>query len=156
MASKQPQDQQAAHSARLADSALQASRAIEQVRPEERGPLLRNMIETAVRRLTVIVDEETEALRKGVPTDFKAANTRKSLALVELSRALELLEGVKPDPSIVRLIDGLNAKLDANRKMLKLHLQAVGEIAGIIAQSIREAESDGTYTLSFRSKGQRP
>jgi hypothetical protein len=41
---------------------------------------------------------------------------------------------------------GLRAKLDANRAVLKLHLEAVREIANIMSDAIRDAESDGTYS----------
>ena len=142
--------------ARGSDAGLAASRAIEKARPEERGPMLNGMIETAVQRLSGIIDEETEALRQGsTEADFKTFNSRKSLSLVELNRAIRLLGGSKPDPSTLRLIADLNRKLETNQQVLKLHMDAVGEIAGIISQTIRDADSDGTYTHAFRSKGQK-
>ena len=142
---------------RGSDAGLAASKAIEKARPEERGPMLNGMIETAVRRLSGIIDEETEALRKGASSaDFKTFNSRKSLSLVELNRAIRLLGDTPPDPSTLRLLASLNRKLEVNQQVLKLHMDAVGEIAGIISQTIREADSDGTYTHAFRSKGKKP
>ena len=139
-----------------ADSGLTAGDAYTRARPEERGPILKSMIEGAVNRLAVIVDEETEALRQGAEADFKTFNARKSFGFIELSRALRLLGEGKPDPATARMLQDLSAKLEVNRQMLKLHLDAVGEVASIISQSIQEAESDGTYTVAFRSKGQKP
>jgi len=136
------------------DAGLAASRAIETARPEERGPMLRAMIEAAARRLAVIVEEETHAIRTGSSqADFKTFNSRKSLGLVELNRALGLLGDEQLAPTTLRLLEDLNRKLETNRRVLKLHMEAVGEIASIISESIREAESDGTYTHAFRSKG---
>ena len=140
----------------IKDPDLAASRAVENAKPEERGAILTGIIRTAIDRLESVVDKETEALRKGGEADLKAFNSMKSVGLVELNRAIQLLNGARPDASTMRLIENLNAKLEANRRVLKLHLEAVNEIAGIISDSIREADSDGTYTLSFRSKGQTP
>jgi hypothetical protein len=137
------------------DGGLSASDAYTRARPEERGPMLKGMIEAAVDRLSSVVDEETDALRQGVNANLSAFNSRKSLGFMELSRALRLLEGGNPDPATARLLQDLGAKLEANRNVLKLHLDAVGEVASIISQSIQEADSDGTYTVAFRSKGQK-
>jgi len=124
--------------------------------PEERGQFVRGIIEAAVNRLADILDEETAALRDHTPIDLKASNDRKSLGLIELNRVLHLMESMKPAPATQRILERLNAKLDANRHFLKLHMEAVREVAGIISQTIREADSDGTYSSAFRSKGPTP
>jgi hypothetical protein len=112
------------------------------------------MIENAARRLAAIVDEETEALRRGATqADFREFNSRKSLGLIELNRAIQLLAGVRPTLATERFLGALNFKLEANRKALKLHMEAVGEVVAVISQCVRDAESDGTYTHAFRSKG---
>jgi hypothetical protein len=121
--------------------------------PEEHRLMVRRIIETAVNRLATIVDEESEALRHNSPIDLKASNDRKSLGLIELNRALRLLDGTTPDGPTKTLLERLNGKLDANRHVLKLHMEAVREVAALISQTMREADSDGTYTVSFRSKG---
>lgn len=124
--------------------------------PEERRRLVRGIIEAAVNRLADIVDEETAALRGRTPIDLKASNDRKSLGLIELNRVLRLIESTKPEPSTLKVLERLNGKLEANRHFLKLHLEAVREVAAIISRTIREADSDGTYSPAFRSKGQTP
>lgn len=124
--------------------------------PQERGDLALGIIEAAVNRLADILDEETAALRAHTPIDLKASNDRKSLGLIELNRVLRLLESKKPEPLALKVLERLNSKLDANRHFLKLHMEAVREVAAIISQTIREAESDGTYSSAFRSKGSTP
>jgi hypothetical protein len=124
--------------------------------PGESSGTVQTMIEMAVLRLMEIIDEETEALRRGPVVDLKGFNERKSLGLMELSRAMRLLSGARPDQRVMKLIERLNGKLESNRQVIKLHIEAVREIASIIAKSIRDAESDGTYTFAFRSKGQAP
>jgi hypothetical protein len=124
--------------------------------PEERRRLVRGIIETAVDRLADIVDEETAALRGHTPIDLKSSNDRKSLGLIELNRVLRLIESTKPEPSTLKVLERLNGKLEVNGHFLKLHLEAVREVAAIISRTIREADSDGTYSPAFRSKGPTP
>jgi hypothetical protein len=123
---------------------------------EERRYVIAGIIEAAVNRLANIVDEETAALRSHTPIDLKASNDLKSLGLIELNRVLRLIESAKPEPSTMKVLKKLNGKLDANQHFLKLHLEAVREVAAIISRTIREADSDGTYSPAFRSKGQTP
>ena len=140
----------------IRDADLAASHAVENAKPEERVAILSSIIRAAVERLANVVDGETEALRQGAQVDLRASNGLKSVGLVELNRAMQLLDGTKPDTFTLRILEELNAKLETNRRVLKLHMEAVNEIAGIISDSIRQADSDGTYTLASRSKGRTP
>ena len=110
----------------------------------------------AVLRLEEIVDQETTALRSRTPVDFNAFNTRKSQGLLELSRALRMLGNATPSENTKAALRRLREKLDLNREVLQTHVEAVREVASIIAEAIRNAESDGTYSFSFRSKGDKP
>jgi hypothetical protein len=125
------------------------------VRADEAKPS-RGSLETAIRRIIEVIDEETEALRRGGAADLRSFNERKSLGLIELNRALRLLDDAEPDSATRRLLENLNEKLTVNRHVLTIHLEAIREVAGVISQSIRDAESDGTYTFAFRSKGRTP
>jgi len=124
--------------------------------PEERRRFVRGIIETAVNRLAEIVDEETAALRAHAPIDLKASNDRKSLGLMELNRVLRLIENGKPEPATRQALERLNEKLEANGYFLKLHMDAVRCVAAIISKTVSEADSDGTYSPAFRSKGETP
>jgi hypothetical protein len=108
------------------------------------GPL-----ENAIQRLEEVVDQETEALRAHAVVDLKEFNTRKSQGLLELNRALRSAGGLDGERATTRL-SGLRAKLDVNRSVLKMHLDAVREISAIVTDVMREAESDGTYSPSIR------
>jgi hypothetical protein len=110
----------------------------------------------AVVRLTAIVEQETAALRSRAPTDLSESNNRKSQGLLELDQALRLLDGGQPSEDVKAAMRVLRQKLDVNHDVLKTHLAAVREVAAIIAEAIRSVESDGTYSLSFRSKGPAP
>jgi hypothetical protein len=114
------------------------------------------ILESAVRRLEETVEQETAALRSRAPIDLNEYNNRKSQGLLELDRALRMLGETQPTDDMKRALRTLRDKLDLNREVLKTHLDAVREVAGIIADAIRNAESDGTYSYPFRSKGHAP
>lgn len=110
-------------------------------------------IERAISRLEVVVEQETAALRARAAVDLRDFNDRKSQGLLELNRALRQLDGAAGDKALLARLAGLRAKLDANRAVLTVHLEAVREIAGVLADAIRDAESDGTYSPSIRAGG---
>lgn len=111
------------------------------------------ILESAVRRLEETVEQETAALRSRSPIDLNEFNNRKSQGLLELDRALRMLGDAQPSDDMKAALKTLRDKLDLNREVLKTHLDAVREVAGIIADAIRNAESDGTYSFPFRTKG---
>jgi hypothetical protein len=110
------------------------------------------LLHKAAERLEEIVEQETAALRSRKAVDFNDCNNRKSQGLLELSRALHMLRDGVPSDETKDALRRLRGKLDANRGVLQTHLDAVHEVAGIIADAIRNADSDGTYSLRFRSK----
>lgn len=109
------------------------------------------MLETSIQRLEEIVDQETYALRARKAIDLKEFNDRKSQALLELTRSLRLVQGSGPDPALAARVGTLKVKLAVNQAALKVHLEAVREISNSLADAIRQAESDGTYTQAISS-----
>ena len=79
--------------------------------------------------------------------DFDAFSQRKNRGLLELTRAMRLMQGVGRDPRVVPHLTRLRASLVRNQAALQIHLDAVREVSAIIAKSIQEVESDGTYSL---------
>lgn len=115
-----------------------------------------NLVEKAVERLQEVVDQETAALRSRQPVDLKVFNDRKSQGLLELTRAMRRLDGPPTDQALLASLTGLRAKLETNRAVLAMHLEAVREISTIMVDAMREAESDGTYSQSVRNGGNKP
>ena len=101
-------------------------------------------------RLLQLLDRETTALRTRQPVDMDDLCDRKNQALLELSRIGRRLEAGAIDAELRPVLHELREKLDENRAVLKLHLQAVGEVAEILAAAIRDADSDGTYSTHSR------
>lgn len=104
----------------------------------------------AVGRLEVLLDQEMAALRHASVEDLRDFNNRKAQAFVELNRAVGGLAGQAPSADLRARLSSLRQKLDVNRRTLKMHLDAVQEVAGMLADQIRDAESDGTYSYGIR------
>jgi len=97
-----------------------------------------------------VIDLETQILMENKSADLREFNHRKNFGLLELTRTMRALNGMKSEQVRVLLVN-LRAKLDRNRKALDTHLRAVQEISAIISKAIRDSESDGTYTVSMGS-----
>ena len=112
-------------------------------------PVLESMIRTIV-GLEAVVEEETQALTLRQTVDLDAFSNRKSQGLMELNRSMQHLDPQRHQKQLAPRLDSLRTKLAANQAALRLHLDAVREISGIIANAIREQESDGTYSHTIR------
>lgn len=105
-------------------------------------------VDHILQRLEETVEQETDALRARQSFDLKDFNKRKSHGLLELTRALRGLDDHTPGEATMARIASLRTKLAANCALLELHVAAVREVAAIMADAIREAESDGTYSAA--------
>lgn len=110
----------------------------------------------AVERLERLLDRETAMLIEHQPIALDDFNHKKSHGLLELSRAMDAMRGLDrdshgldPNAPLARL----RVKLQKNLTILQMHLDAVGAITAIIAHTIQEHESDGTYTPELGGKG---
>lgn len=112
----------------------------------DRSSAMRASIEKTMQRVEKLVDSETAALRSRTPIDLKESNNGKSQALLEFSHAVRALEGVPLDDALVGRLRQLRGKLETNRAVLKRHLEAVREIADVVADTIQHSEGDGTYS----------
>lgn len=102
----------------------------------------------AVDRIERLLDQEAILLRRHEIGTLRELNIKKSQGLLELSRAMQALHSVDRsswgfDPTL--LLARLREKLEANRKLIEMHVQAAREIALVIARAIEDQESDGTY-----------
>lgn len=110
-------------------------------------------IEQAIQRLAVVVEQETASLKGHMAIDLNDFSSKKNQALLELSRAMRMLDGAAPSRGVLESLGDLRTKLDLNRAALKVHLEAVREISSILADAIRDADSDGTYLPLIRGAG---
>jgi hypothetical protein len=101
----------------------------------------------AIERLKATIDEETSKLESRAVVDFDIFSQRKNRGLLELTRAIRLTSDIQGDPRVTPQLTQLRASLIRNQAALQIHLDAVREVSAIIAKSIQEVESDGTYSL---------
>ena len=106
-------------------------------------------LDRAIQRLEEVVEQETAALRTRATIDLREFNNRKSQGLLDLNKALRVIDNAAADRGVAARLAQLRAKLDVNRAVLKMHLEAVREISTIVADTIRDADSDGTYSQSI-------
>lgn len=99
-----------------------------------------------VERLKAAIDEETESLKRRASVDFDAFGRRKNRGLLELTRAMRMSQGLETDPRVASSLSGLRASLLKNQSALRIQLDAVREVSAILARSMQEVESDGTYS----------
>ena len=119
-------------------------------RPGELPPIFQSLFAT-ITGIAAAVEEETAALKARRHVDLDAFSNRKSQGLMELNRVLRLLGPAAKHEAVAERLSGLREKLELNQAVLKMHLDAVREVSQIVANAIREAESDGTYSHTIRS-----
>jgi hypothetical protein len=112
----------------------------------EHGLPARTSIDRTMQRIEMLVERETEALRSRVQIDLRESNNGKSQALLELGMVARTLEGIPFDADLIKRLKTLHGKLENNRAVLRKHLDAVREIAGVVAGTIQDSEGDGTYS----------
>jgi hypothetical protein len=108
-----------------------------------------------IQRLEEVVEQETAALKSNTAVDLNDFNNRKSQGLLDLNHALRQLGEAARDPAVATGLAGLRAKLAVNQTVLKMHLDAVREVSTIVADAIRESDSDGTYSQAIRNPASR-
>ncbi|MEC5291001.1 hypothetical protein VSX64_10615 [Aurantimonas sp. C2-6-R+9] len=113
------------------------------------------MLAKAVDRLETALATETDALSAGKALDLMEITARKNQSLLELSRLARRAEALQEDPDARERLTGLAKVIEQNRRALELHVRASHEISALIARSITDAESDGTYSLQLGRKAVR-
>lgn len=111
------------------------------------GDAVIGTIHAVIDRLLGVVMAETEALTRRVPIDIDAVTRQKRQGLLELTRLMRALPAVGPKQEVRARLAALAEALDRNQAALDVQLSAVRDVAEIVAKVMREAESDGTYTL---------
>ena len=97
-------------------------------------------------RLCKLLEEESTALARRTVERHGPFTERKNQLLRELMVAQKnctspaAIVALKPQANAVR------EALKRNQQLLTFHIEAVREVSAIIVDSIRQAESDGTYS----------
>lgn len=98
-----------------------------------------------VERLEELIETETRILTSRARIDFEALNLRKTHALLEFTRVARNTPP-QSSPEARERLSRLAHQLAGNAEILEQHLQAMQEITNLIVDSIRNDDSDGTYS----------
>ena len=109
-------------------------------------PALPELAKAALYRLEKTLDEENAALAAFDSRNLAQFSRIKTQSLFELQRSASLLGAEQAAPELSQIFETLRQKLELNRWLLHLHLEAAREITSVITSAIRDAESDGTYS----------
>jgi hypothetical protein len=109
-----------------------------------------------LQRTEALITEETRVLQNRLSYDAAAFNDRKSQALLDLTLALRALGPAHRDEILLARLADLRHALEANRRIVDLHLGALREITAVLAEAMRAAESDGTYAPAIARDRARP
>ncbi len=110
------------------------------------SPHLSEMTKATLNRLEMALDQENKALAAFDPRNLIEYSRIKTLSLLELQRSAALLTREDAPPEVLELLTTLREKLELNRWLLLIHLEAAREVTAVITSAMRDAESDGTYS----------
>ena len=110
-------------------------------------------ISPPVRKLLAVLEEENAILRQQQFVSHAAFTDRKNQALRELMAVQRQVNIQSAAQRMQPLLERLSEELKENARLLKLHISSVGEISDIIVGSLRQADSDGTYSRAVSARG---
>jgi hypothetical protein len=108
-------------------------------------PALPELAKAALYRLEKALDEENTALATFDARNLSEFSRIKTQTLLELQRSASVMNGERAAPELAEILETLRQKLELNRWLLLLHLEAAKEVTTVITSAIRDVESDGTY-----------
>jgi len=106
-------------------------------------------LQTALRQISDVIDDETQALTTHAKPDFQDIKAKKARGLQALTLLLEEIQPELLDEDCKRDIqaqlDQLQSKLERNKQLLQIHMEAVDELVEMINAAAHAQETDGTY-----------
>jgi hypothetical protein len=97
-------------------------------------------------RLESVLEEERKMLAGSLPNDHDRLIARKEHLALEATRLAQHAGGFLPDGPIRMRLGQAADQLAENARLLRRHIEAVDEIAALIAEICSSVTSDGTYT----------
>lgn len=112
-----------------------------------------DLIEGIVVGTMRLLNEEVAALRSYSGVDHADFTARKDMISFQLESLGRMTAGLTPSDRLRSLLSGLRQAVEENRALLEMHISATREIARIVSEVVRVAESDGTYTIEQSRRG---
>ena len=118
----------------------------------ESGALNRALIQLATRIESILL-EEKKALASQ-PNDLEFLVARKEHLALDVLHLSQVAGGAAPDASVRARLAMTGRLLAENSGLLRRHIDAVSEIAALVAGVVNRSNGDGTYSVS-REVGRR-
>lgn len=109
---------------------------------------LSQSLQQIAERLEVVLESERQLLTKSSFDDLVQVIARKDQLALEIARLGQHASGCRLDPDGQALLHRAERCINANARLLKNHIDAVGEIASLITAICSNADADGTYSVS--------
>ncbi|MGD9804072.1 MAG: hypothetical protein AB7O71_12270 [Hyphomicrobiaceae bacterium] len=106
-------------------------------------------------RIKAVVEDEEKLLVGGNSDGLERIVIRKDQLAIELSRYAKIIDAKSIDTDARHLLDEAARLLGSNADLLRRHIEAVSEVAGLICNVLVNANSDGTYTNCATGRGTR-
>jgi len=120
----------------------------------------KNETHEALRRIVdhikSVVEDEKQLLAASRFDGIDRVIARKDQLAIELSRHARRIGSSPLDQETRALLNEAAQALDSNAMLLRHHIEAVSEVAGLISNILVNANSDGTYTGNVARRGPRP
>ncbi len=97
-------------------------------------------------RIEAVIDAETAMLRLHSHAGLPEFTRQKRQGLLELNRLMKAMANTVPSQDLIAKLAAFRAKLAANDGALQVELRAAQEVSATIVRTLREFESDGTYS----------
>lgn len=97
-------------------------------------------------KLSAAIAEENDALASQAGLPLAHITYRKNQILRDLLGAQKACGSPQSLAALAPRYSSLKALLARNERLLKLNLAALQDVSAVIVESIRQAESDGTYS----------
>jgi hypothetical protein len=107
-------------------------------------------------RLMSIIAEEVQSLQRHDLSGMPQFSDRKAHCLLELTRLARTSSTMVKTDTAMQQLAQLRQALAANQSLLRIHLQAAGEIAQLLSDAMHRVDGDGTYSPSKRHRGRSP
>jgi hypothetical protein len=112
--------------------------------PEESSALNRALVQLAMRIEDIL--EEEQSILTSQPDTFEKLVARKELLAVEAARLALAARGVVLDRHATDRLAAAGKRLHQGSRFLRRHIDAVNEIAQLVAGAVARSRSDGTYS----------
>lgn len=121
----------------------------------DNGPLADAMLQV-VQRISQVLLEEKGLISELEFSSIDTLVARKSHLALELSRLMEHAQDTMQSCAVAHAIELLKAELTENAKLLRRHMDAMGEISALVAGAIDSASADGTYSSRIAHSEPKP